>query len=153
MPKFNPNWDIWFLVHRDDYQYCVIKKPEPIPGEKELMVREGCTVLSDGRWFYWSFRKPQDYEEWKTNGRWTDKYMNTPDTVVSTRLNQGNPGVIKAPVFKANEDNNWQGYHNHPTKVLVIPERITDEDLGDLMLAHLQLCEELQEGKPMPKKA
>jgi hypothetical protein len=148
MPKFNPEWDIVYLFHKDRHEYCVIKKPEPIPGEKPLMVREGCTVMSDGRWYYWRLLKPVNYKTWMAENRWSDQLSAEPDKVVAARLNSGQPGVIPAPVFKDREDNNWIG--GHP---LVVPNHLTMEMLDDLACAHLQLCDELQEGKPLQPQA
>lgn len=148
MAKFNPEWEIVYLLSSNSYNYCVIKKPEPLPGEKTLMVREGCTVLQDGRWFYWKLLKPTDYAKWRIKEGWDDRYQNTPDFVVANRLNGGAPGKIPAPMFKARMDNNW--IDGNP---LVIPNYVSVEMLGDLSLAHLQLCDELQEGKPLLQPA
>lgn len=148
MPPFNPEWDIDYLFHKDDYQYCVIKKPEPLPGEKKLMVREGCTVYHDGRWYYWRLLKPKAYETWKADGRWDDRYKTEPNKVVTARLNKGQQPGVPAPVFKPHDNNNW-GDHDPR----VVPWHLTEEMLGDLMLAHMQLSDELQEGKkPEPVK-
>lgn len=166
MPKFNPDWEIDYLFDRKDYRYCVIKRPEPIMGDKVLMVKEGCIVHDDGRWFYWQLRQPIPYESFKhghpqmsvISALWNDGLKTDPDKVVSSRLNRGHPGVIPAPVFKRrgddDEENNWIGNNNFdPRNPVVVPDYVPEEMLGDLTIAHLQLCDELQEGKPLPKIA
>lgn len=144
MDKFIPAMDIVYLMHVDDYKYCVIKTPEPLPGEKEPMVREGCTVEADGRWFYWRLPKATNYAKWLASSGYNAAYAIKygPDWVVRQRLNNGRPG-IPAPVFKPRGDNNWKG--GNP---LIIPKNVTDLDLGDLMTAHYQLSEETREGLP-----
>lgn len=143
--SFNPDWDIQYLMHISSYKYCVIKKPEPIPGENTPMVREGCTVMEDGKWWYWRLKTPRPYSEW-LGDTWSDDYSSDPNRIVTLRLNRGAPGKIPAPQFIARDGNNWPSGNEE-----VIPDHITDEMLGDLKLAHLQLCEELQEGKPLRK--
>jgi hypothetical protein len=145
MDKFIPEMDVVYLLHNHDYKYCVIKKPEPLPGEKELRVREGCTVEADGQWYYWRLPKAVNYRKWLLETDYTDQYSEKPgpDWIVRQRLNKGRPG-LPAPVFKPRfGDNNWKG--GNP---LVIPKNVTDLDLGDLMTAHYQLSDETREGKP-----
>ena len=67
-PKFDPEWDITYLLDKNDYHYHVIKNPEPIPGTgdyDQLFVTEGITVHDDGRWYYWHLLEPTEYNEWK----------------------------------------------------------------------------------------
>ncbi len=150
MGRFIPELEITWLIHKDDYYYCVIKKPEPIPGDekKTLMVQEGCTVFSDGRWYYWRLLKPRSYATWKAEERWDDRYSADPDKVVAARINGGklkegpDDGRVLPPRFKARNDNNWVGQHP-----MIVPNHLTDEMLGDLMVAHNQLSEEVREGK------
>ncbi len=133
-------------------------------GDKVLMVSEGCVVHADGRWYYWRLRKPVKYEEWKQGlrlgaitGIWNDTLKTMPDRVVSSRLNKGVPGLIPAPVFKRRDyedENNWIDNDNdNPKNPLIVPDYVPEDFLGDLTIAHLQLCDELQEGKPLPKAA
>lgn len=149
MPRFIPELDLVWLYHKDEHLYCVIKKPEVTPGDEKRvrMVREGCTVLQDGRWFYWRLLKPVPYGAWAIRERWSDQLQKEPDKVVAARLNggqlsTGSDGLALPPQFKAREDNNWAG--GNP---LVFPPHVTDEMLGDLLMAHLQLSEEVREGK------
>jgi hypothetical protein len=134
---FIPALDIVYLMGYG--KYCVIKAPEPIPGETEPMVREGCTVFPDGRWYYWKLQKPVNYVKWCVEQAYNDGYKKTPDVVVKHILKTG----TLPPVFKERHgDNNWK--EGNPK---VIPDYITDDMLGDLAVAHLQLSEEIREGK------
>jgi hypothetical protein len=152
--KFDPEWDLVYLLNREHYQYCVIKKPEAIPGEDydKVYVREGCTVYEDGRWYYWRLRKPVEYEEWKAMGPWADvndKEEYSPDFIFTNRINRGRGTVgFPAPKFVGRDGNNW--VRGHP---LEVPNHIDSDILGDLILAHLMLSEYLQDGVEDPKKA
>lgn len=150
MAAFNPDWDIVYLMNTNKYRYCVIKAPQPIYGDEErnkLYVREGCTVEQDGRWHYWKATKPVEYEAWKAAKTWTDDYSHNPNYVVAMRLNKGAKG-IPAPRFSPRQDNNWK---TPPWPKDQVPMYVTYEMLGNLSLAHLQLCDELQRGEPAPE--
>lgn len=144
--------DLVWLFHSDDYRYCVVKKPVSRMGTNEPpKVREGCTVFSDGRWFYWCRETAVDYEAWKSKNRWCDHLANDPDEVVRARLNGGRlttnggeDGLVLPPEFKERGDNNWV-----KKSELVVPSVVTYEMLGHLRLAHLQLSEEVRTGRKL----
>lgn len=152
--KFDPEWDLVYLYNKNDHQYRVIKKPEPIFGEDldKVYVREGCTVLSDGRWWYWKLLEPIEYNEWKEENGLIDVLDNeniTPDFTFSNRINQGQGTVGNpAPRFLGRDDNNWMGAD--PREV---PMHINSDMLSDLTIAHLMLSEYLQDGVENPNKA
>lgn len=153
--KFDPDWDLVYVIDRGNYDYHVIKKPEPIPGEEldEVFVREGVTVFADGRWYYWKLLKPMEYEQWKTEGHdykdVTDDENFTPDFIFANRINSGKGTVgHPAPRFVGRSDNNWIGADRR-----IVPNHIDSDILGDLILGHLMLAEYLQDGVENPKTA
>jgi hypothetical protein len=178
--KFDPEWDLVYLIDADDYRYAVIKKPEHVFGlvEKDghgkeleedydqLYVQEGCIVHRDGRWYYFRLKKPMKYEDFKrgrslVGGNWmdsTDDPRFTPEGIFVQRINGGHGTVgHPAPVFQTrlDESNNWMGFTDFPPPAEV-PENVTSEMLGDLIIAHMMLSDYLQEGvedPSAPKKA
>jgi hypothetical protein len=165
-PKFDPAWDLVYLLDRDDHRYAVIQKPEPVFGEdyNQLYVKKGCFVFTDGQWFFWELLEPVKYEEWKRRDpilktRWNDVNDNpalVPDYIFANRINNAGGTVgHPAPRFKFVEDeNNWQGYDQPPfNKVFNVPDHVSSERLDDLLNAHLLLSEYLQDGVENPKTA
>jgi hypothetical protein len=168
--KFDPDWDLVYLIDDQSYRYMVVKKPEYVPGleeEKEevnydqLYVQEGCVVQADGRWFYFRLPVPMKWEIFKgghsfLGGRWYDVEdidQFTPDNIFIKRINEGHSTVgHPAPVFKPRweGENGWTRYH--PIRDAV-PHNVTSEMLGDLVLAHMMLSEYLQEGVEDPSKS
>lgn len=152
--KFDPEWDLVYLLNTNHYQYSVIKKPESIPGEDydKVYVKEGCTVVEDGRWWYWRLRTPVEYDEWKAIGNWADVNDNenySPDFIFTNRINRGRGTIgFPAPRFVGRDGNNWMRLHP-----LEVPNHIDSDILGDLILGHLMLSEYLQEGVADPKLA
>lgn len=150
--KFDPDWDLVYLLNTSQYRYCVIKKPEAIPGEDydKVYVKEGCTVEEDGRWHYWRLRTPIEYDSWKAAYDWVDVNDNekyTPDFIFANRINRGRGTIgFPAPKFVGRDGNNW--IRGHP---LEVPNHIDSDILGDLILAHLMLAEYLQEGVEDPR--
>lgn len=176
--KFDPDWDLVYLIDRDTHRYAVVKKPEPIPGyvpegmkeedvdPEEIYVKEGCIVHDDGRWFYFRLRKPMALDVFKGGGspfssRWLDLSDNpsyTPDFIFTGRINKG-AGTVghPAPRFVPNLEgtNNWIDFDDGMSPPLpeIVPDYVTSEMLDDLVLGHLMLSEYLQEGVENPKTA
>lgn len=150
--KFDPAWDLVYLYDKQRHEYRVIKQPEPIFGEDldKLYVREGCTVLSDGQWWYWKLEEAEEYSEWKEANGLIDMLDNptvTPDFIFSNRINGGNGTVgHPAPRFLGRDDNNWAGLDP-----MEVPMHLNSEMLGDLVISHLMLSEYLQDGVENPK--
>jgi hypothetical protein len=181
--KFDPDWDLVMLIDANAHRYAVVKKPEQMPGytpegmkeedvdPETLYVREGCIVFSDGRWFYFKFRKPMDYDDFKRGHLPFASYMPdgspsfrdisddprfTPDFIFANRINNGRGTVgFPAPVFRARleGDNNWIGFDDGMSPPLpeIVPDYVTREQLDDLTIAHMMLAEYLQEGVENPK--
>jgi hypothetical protein len=175
-PKFDPDWDVIYLLDQDDYRYMVVPRPEIIPGyvpegvkeedvnEKALYVREGCIVHADGQWYYFRLRKPMELQQFKRRGspfkgNWvdiTDDEKFTPDFIFAQRINRG-AGTVghPAPRFVANleGENNWVGFDDGKSPPLpqIVPDYVMTEQLGDLVLGHVMLAEYLQDGVENPK--
>jgi hypothetical protein len=174
--KFDPEWDLVYMLDRNDHRYVVVKKPEQIPGfvpegmkeedvdPETLYVREGCIVHADGRYYYFRLRQPMDLEQFKNGGspfrgQWvdvTDDRSFTPDFIFTHRINNGSGTVgHPAPRFVPDleGDNNWIGFDDGMSPPLpeIVPDYVTSEMLDDLILGHLMLSEYLQEGVENPK--
>lgn len=174
--KFDPEWDLVYLLDRDNHRYMVVKKPEQVPGfvpkgmkeedvdPAEIYVREGCIVQADGRWYYFVLREPMEYDAFKKGhlpfgGKWvdvTDDPSFTPDFIFTHRINGGGGTVgHPAPRFVPNleGENNWIGFDDgmSPPLAQIVPDFVTSEMLDDLVLGHLLLSEYLQEGVENPK--
>lgn len=174
--KFDPDWDLVYMIDRDQHRYAVMKKPEQMPGfvpegmkEEDvdpgtLYVREGCIVHGDGRYYYFRLRQPMDYIAFKQghafcSGQWldvTDSREYTPDFIFTHRINNG-AGTVGHPAPRFVPDlegeNNWIGWYDGLTPPLppIVPDFVTSEMLDDLILGHLMLAEYLQEGTENPK--
>jgi hypothetical protein len=175
--KFDPDWDLVYLIDSNDYRYAVVKKPELAPGfvpkgmkeedvdPEEIYVREGCIVHADGRWYYFILREPMAYTLFKGghspfHGVWqdiTDSPKLTPDAIFTSRINKGKGTVgFPAPRFAMRfGDNNWVGFDDglSPPLAEIVPDYVTTEMLDDLTIAHMVLAEYLQEGVEDPKKS
>jgi hypothetical protein len=181
--KFDPDWDLVYLINLDQYKYMVINKPQPVPGfvpegvkEEDVdphwvYVREGITIHSDGRWYYWKLRQPIEYDRFKNisgltpsfpveGGRWGEMFNEdrtyTPDFIFTNRINNGK-GTVGHPAPRITPrhegDNNWIGFDDglSPPLAEIVPDYVLSEDLDDLILAPLMLSEYLQEGVENPK--
>jgi hypothetical protein len=177
--KFDPEWDLVYLLDANQHRYAVVKKPDVIPGyvpegmkEEDvdpdtIYVQEGIIVHADGRYYYFKLRKPMDYDAFKAGrapfdgrGRWMDIDDDprfSPDFIFTARINSG-AGTVghPAPRFVPDIDdgeNNWIGFDDgmSPPLPQIIPDYVTSEMLDDLILGHLMLSEYLQEGVENPK--
>lgn len=176
--KFDPQWDLVYMIDSLDHRYAVMKIPELCPGfvpkgmkeedvdDDQLYVREGIIVHPDGRWYYFILRAPLELENFKaghsfSGGKWadvTDNKKYTPDFIFANRINrgQGTEGY-PAPRFvpRLEGDNNWIGFDDgeSPPLAEIVPDYVTSEQLDDLVLGHQLLAEYLQDGVEDPTKS
>lgn len=174
--KFDPDWDLVYVLDRNAPRYMVVKKPEQIPGyvpkgmkdedvdPSWIYVKEGCIVHSDGQWYYFVLREPMRWDKFKDEGSpfgsyWNDALDNpkfVPDYIFANRINDGAGNFgHPAPRFvpRLDGDNNWIDFDDgmSPPLPQIVPDNVTSEMLDDLFTAHLLLAEYLQEGTENPK--